>query len=214
MKVWLRMGAMTALLALIAAVNAQSAYDVPPAITVYPNEYPTRVAFFFGAGTPLERFTASPGSWYAIYHLPLYPGQPYELWLTHDGEAARMKVFALDDHPFGKPSVKFELPMRKVESVRSHGRRATYAVALSIPVDARTPGAYLLLEWAPARPRGKPVPVALQVLAVPQNGILGQYESFSPNRELESPLQSNHRGPYEVPVPRGAPMEGPRPGQY
>ena len=122
----------TAILLLCVGQTVRAGFDSPPAITVYPNDDPVGVAFFFPSGSPLERFTGRPGAWYALYRLPMFPGRTYRLLLGHDGDPARMKAYAMDDHPFGKVGVKLELPLRKVASGPA-GANPVYAVPLAIP---------------------------------------------------------------------------------
>jgi len=191
------------LLAWGGAAQAQMAFDIPPAITVYPNDFPVGASFFFPSGGPLERFTGRPGAWYAIYRLPMYPGRPYELLLGHDGDPSRMKVYAMDAHPFGKVNVKFEVPMRRLEAVSAGSHHPVYAATLATPRDISAFGIYLLLEWDPPAGAGKPIPVMLQTLSVTEAPYSFPRWWFKPQRELESPLQSQHRAPYEVPLPPG-----------
>jgi hypothetical protein len=182
--------------------QAQVGFDAPPAITVYPNDVPVAATFFFPSGSPLERYTGRPGAWYAIYRLPLYPGRPYELLLGHEGDPARMKVYALDEHPFAKVKVKFEIPLHRLEV----GARLppTYAATIATPRDAAAFGIYLLLEWDPPAGKDKPIPVILRTLAVPDSLYSTPSWWFLPRHGLESPLQSQHRAPLEVPLPHRA----------
>lgn len=195
--------AATLLLSVAAAVPAAAFLNAPPAIPVYPDDYPVEVAFFFPAGGPLERFTARPGAWYAIYRMPMYPGVPYDLLLTHAGDPARMKVFALDNHPFDKVAVRHELPFRKQEARDS--RESLYAATISTPRDTFLYGVYLLLEWSPPTQEAHPIPVTLQALTSPRGPHGGRGRPWgrpAPESGVESPLQSQGRNPLEIPLPR------------
>jgi hypothetical protein len=201
-----RLAALAAVLLSIAgSAPANALFNGPPAITVYPDDFPVDVAFFFPAGGPLERFTGRPGAWYAIYRTPMYPGRPYDLILEHKGDPGRMKIFALDNHPFGKVSVKQELRLRKFEFGYASG--PIYGVTISIPRDSAVYGLYLLLEWNPPAGDDRPVPVELQVLTAERSPLWGQGRPWpwgrsGPDKGVESPLQSQNRDPYEIPVPR------------
>ncbi|MBI5906254.1 MAG: hypothetical protein HZB86_12045 [Deltaproteobacteria bacterium] len=204
-----RVAALVALLLTIAgAAFADAPFHGPPAITVYPDEYPTDVAFFFPAGGPLERFTARPGAWYAVYRTPMYPGRPYDLLVGHSGDPARLKVFALDNHPFGKVSVKQELRLRKYES--GNGAESIYGGTISIPRDSAVYGLYLLFEWNPPPGDDRPLPVELQLLTADRGPVWGRSRPWwrsGADRGVESPLQSQGHDPYEIPVPRAGTQE-------
>lgn len=182
---------------------AQAAFAGPPAMAVYADDFPLDVAFFFPAGGPLERFTGRPGAWYALYRMSLYPGRPYDLILTHHGDPGRMRVYALDNHPFDWVSVKAELGMRKAGGW--HDPEGTpYIATIALPRDAAVHGIYLLLEWSPPPGRDRPLPVSLQLLSMETRPWTGQGRSgWWPREEsVNSPLQSLNRNPYEIPVPR------------
>lgn len=186
---------------------AQAAVAGPPAIAVYPDDFPLDVAFFFPAGGPLERFTGRPGAWYALYHLSLDPGSPYDLILTHHGDPGRMRVYALDNHPFARVSVKAELGMQKAGWHDPEG--TPYVATIALPRDAAVHGIYLLLEWSPPPGRDRPLPVSLQLLSMETRPWTGQESSWGQpwDRSVKSPLQSRNRSPYEIPVPRRSARE-------
>jgi hypothetical protein len=204
-----RLAALAAfLLSIAGGAPANALFNGPPAITVYPDDFPVDVAFFFPAGGPLERFTSRPGAWYAIYRTPMYPGRPYDLVIGHFGDPARLKVFALDNHPFGKVSVKQELLLRKFDSGDPSER--IYGATISIPRDSAVYGLYLLLEWNPPAGNDRPLPVELQVLTAERSPMWGQGRPWGrsgPDRGVESPLQSQNRDPYEIQVPRSGARE-------
>ncbi|HAR96106.1 MAG TPA: hypothetical protein DCR97_09115 [Deltaproteobacteria bacterium] len=154
------------LLAMLFAFDVYALQDVVPVATLYPEEPPTRVTFFFSAGGPLERFTSKPDAWYALYRLPLYPNQAYAILLSHEEEPERIRVFALDRSPFDAVSMKYELQMAKVDWQPLY-RKGTrhYESVVSLPIDAAAPGIYLLVEWTPPPgPAAKPPPLLFQVL--------------------------------------------------
>ncbi len=187
---------------------AQAAFAGPPAIPVYADDFPLDVAFFFPAGGPLERFTGRPGAWYALYRMALDPGRPYDLVLIHRGDPGRMRVYALDNHPFDRVSVKAELGMQKAEGWRD--REGTpYVATIALPRDAAVREIYLLLEWSPPPGRDRPLPVSLQLLSMETQSWAGQERSWERRwgTSVKSPLQSRIRGPYEIPVPRRSARE-------
>jgi hypothetical protein len=188
--------ALLAWLCWVGAALAQVGQAVPPAPTVYPNDVPS-AAVFFPAGGPLERFTGRPGAWYALYRLPMYPGRPYELLIGHAGDPARLRAYALDDHPFGKVNVKLEIALRRVETWGADQQMPTYAASVSTPFDTANFGFFLLLEWDPPTAHGKPLPLLLQTLAVVENPYSPPKWWFMQRREFdrppESPLQSRRR---------------------
>ena len=49
------------LLSIAGSAPANGLFNGPPAITVYPDDFPVDVAFFFPAGGPLERFSLGMG---------------------------------------------------------------------------------------------------------------------------------------------------------
>lgn len=208
MRQW-RVSALAAvLLSLGWSGPAKAQFNGPPAITIYPDDYPVDVAFFFPAGGPLERFTGRPGAWYAIYRIPMYPGRPYDLVIGHSGDPARMKVFALDNHPFDKVSVKYELRFRKFS--QGDSPEGIYGTTIAIPRDSGAYGLYLLLEWNPPAGKEKPIPVELQLLSADPLPSMEQGRSWwrsGPDMGVESPLQSQNRNPYEIPLPQAGARE-------
>lgn len=204
---WL--AASTAAVLLLCGMEGQaSAYgNGPPAITVFPDDFPADVSFFFPAGGPLERFTSRPGAWYAIYRTPLYPGRPYDLILEHSGDPTRIKIFALDNHPFERVSVKAELHPVKAEG-RRHSSGTAYVATIALPRDSAVYGVYLLMEWNPPPGENKPLPVSLQVLSVETRPRMGQGRTWWwpwADNNVNRPLQSQNRNPHVIPVPRSEP---------
>lgn len=206
------MAATVILLSCLSTPGSHAGISAPPAITLYPDDYPLGVAFFFPSGGPLERFTSRPGAWYAIYRMPLYPGRPYDVLLGHAGDPARMKVYALDNHPFDVVSIKYELNLRRLEF---GGRRNTlYGTTISTPPDSAAYGVYLLLEWIPPMSNERPIPVVLQVLSSEsgyrQDSLRDLHPSWHGSWQrpwndlhIESPLQSqNNRNIIVIPLPR------------
>jgi len=191
------------------AGGAAASFNGPPAITVFPDDYPVDVSFFFPAGGPLERFTGRPGAWYAIYRTPMYPGRPYDLILEHEGDPGRMNIFALDNHPFDKVSVKSNLTLRKIDGWAGSSDSA-YAVTIMLPRDASVYGIYLLLEWMPPPGKDRPLPVSMQLLSSDPRLQMGWGRTWSfpwADQSVKSPLQSQSVIPYEIPVPRWNPRE-------
>jgi hypothetical protein len=138
------------LLVILFAFDVYAYQDVIPALPLYPEEPPTKAAFFFSAGGPLERFTSKPDAWYALYRLPLYLNQAYAILLSHEEEPERIRVFALDRSPFDTVSMKYELRMANVDWQPFHRPRArTYESVVSLPMDSAVPGIFLLVEWTP-----------------------------------------------------------------
>jgi len=197
------------LLSIAGSATANTLFNGPPAITVFPDDSPVDVSFFFPAGGPLERFTGRPGAWYAIYRTPMYPGRPYDLILEHNGDPGRIMIFALDNHPFGKVTVKYELPLRKIDGWGS-SPDSVYAATILLPRDASVYGIYLLLEWMPLPGKDQPLPVSMQLLSSDPRPQIGQGRAWSfpwADKSVNSPLQSHHGNPYEIPVPRSNPRE-------
>lgn len=202
-------GLAAALLWVAGSAPANAFSNGPPAITVFPDDYPVDVSFFFPAGGPLERFTGRPGAWYAIYRTPMYPGRPYDLILEHKGDPGRMKIFALDNHPFEKVTVKYELPLRKIDGWAGSSDSA-YAATIMLPRDATIYGVYLLLEWMPLPGKDRPLPVSMQLLSRDPRPQMGQGRTWSfpwADKSVKSPLQSQIGNPHEIPVPRWDPRE-------
>jgi hypothetical protein len=200
-----RLAALAAVLLAIAGnAPADTLFNGAPAITVFPDEYPVDASFFFPAGGPMERFTGRPGAWYAIYRSPMHPGRPYDLILEHNGDPGRMKIFALDNHPFDIVSIKYELPLRKIDGWAGSSDSA-YAATFMLPRDASVHGIYLLLEWMPPPGKDRPLPVSMQVLSSDPRSQTGQGRTGSSPRaekSVKSPLQSQNADPHEIPVPR------------
>lgn len=201
--------ALAVLVSVIAgAVPAGSSADVPPAIPLFPDDFPSNVPFFFPSGGPLERFTGKPGAWYALYRAAMYPGRPYDLLLWHPGDPDRLKIFALDGHPFGPVSVRQEIRLRRIDGRHSPG--GLYTALVQIPRDSAEYGIYLLLEWFPPAGRIRPLQADLQILsadrAPPWGGLRPWWRSGA-DRGVESPLQQERRRIYEIPVPRAGAWE-------
>lgn len=216
------------LLSFSGATTAHADYSAPPAIELYPDEYPVGVAFFFPAGYPLERFTSQPGVWYAIYRIPMRPGRPYDILLSHAGDPSRMKVYALDNHPFDKVLVKYEINLRRLEF--GGKQNAVYGTTISTPPYSAANSVYLLLEWTSPISDERPIPLVLQVLSSmpiymsedrrdlrwscndawkrPLHDLykerpLQDEKSHTHDLHIESPLQSERRRyTNEIPLPR------------
>lgn len=186
----------------LTAGGAAASSNGPPAIMVFPDDPPLDVSFFFPAGGPLERFTGRPGAWYAVYRLPLHPGLPYNLVLEHSGDPGRIKLFALDDHPFERASVKSEIPLRRMETWAG-SQRPTYITTIALPRDSAVYGIYLLVEWIPAAGEETPRPVSLLLLSADSRPRTERRSWRFPwaDNGVRSPLQSLDRSPYEIPVP-------------
>jgi hypothetical protein len=198
---WLSSFALTIFLGF--KVFAYGTTQVLPIVTVWPDDPPTHLSFFFAGGGPLERFTSKPDSWYALYRAPLAASRPYAILLSHEDDPTRIKVFALDRSPFDKVSMKVELRMKQIEGHelwRGHSR--TYEAVVSLPDDASVPGIYLLVEWTPPMVNHKPLPVSMQILPL-QGSSLGEGGWRSGWKSIwrgGSPLESQR--PVVLPVPR------------
>lgn len=150
---------------ILVALDVSAFYDAIPVVTLYPDEPPTRVTFYFAGGGPLERFTSRPDAWYALYRLPLYPNQPCTILLNHDNEPEKIRVFALDRSPFDNASMKYELRMAKIDWQPFRGQAArSYETVISLPADSAVPGIYILVESTPRGPAEKASPLLFQVL--------------------------------------------------
>ncbi len=201
---WLhRLRVSSFLIFLVFAVSAFAEYEGPPVIVVTPDAFPTNISFFFPAGSPLERFTNQKDAWYAIYQTSLYPGYPYSIILRHNGDPSRLKLFALDKHPFDRVSMKRELNMKKAEiSSYVHGKTApAYETLVSIHENSRVPGIFLLVEWSPQINNDKPLPVSIQILSTGVSQLMGRGRTWKGfwNWNARSPLQD--RRSVELPLP-------------
>lgn len=173
------------------------------ALEVYPDEYPQGVSFFFPAAGQAGRFAAQAGAWYAVYRMPIHPGKAYDLLLAHAGEAARMRLYALDGNPFEKSAVRYELYLHKLEF--GGKRNAVYGTTIATAPDSSAHRIYLLLEWLPAAANEMPIPAVLQVISSDPAGSQpddrhGMYWSWHNEWQrplnglhVESPLQSEQR---------------------
>lgn len=192
------------LIFLILVGPAFADFEGPPVVVVTPDAFPTNVSFFFPAGSPLERFTNQRDAWYAIYQTSLYPGYPYSIILRHNGDPSRVKLFALDKHPFDRVSMKMELRMKIAEMPSYiHGKAApAYDTLVSIPENSKVPGIFLLVEWSPQINNDKPLPVSIQILSTGSSQLMGRGRTWKGfwNWNTRSPLQD--RRPVELPVQR------------
>ena len=173
--------------------------DGPPVIHIYPDDLPVHVNLFFPAGSPLERFTSQKDAWYAIYQTSLYPGYAYTIIMRHKGDPARMKVYVMDNHPFGKVSVKMQLAMKRTDNGY---RGPAYEAVVSLPEKTRFSDLFLLLEWHPSSGNDRPVPVSLQVVSTGYGQFLGRGRQWGTNRTdwiPESSMQG--RRPIVIPFP-------------
>lgn len=176
--------------------------DGPPVAALYPDDLPIHANFFFPAGSPLERFTNQKGAWYAIYRTSLRPGYAYAVVLRHKGDPARMRVYALDNHPFDKVYMKFELVMRRVDTPYNAGYKGpVYETVISLPEKAGTRGIFLLLEWRSYTGSDKPFPVSIQILSTGYGQLMGRGRKL--NQSYKWKTESSMRGgrPVVLPVP-------------
>lgn len=173
-----------------------------PVVTLYPDEPPTRVTFYFSGGGPLERFTSRPDAWYALYRLPLYPNQPCAILLNHDNEPERIRVFALDRSPFDAVSMKYELRMTNIDwqPFRGHGARS-YESLITLPADSAVPGIYILVESTPRGPAEKAGPLLFQVLTA-NNTYVERRRSPSTWWRWGNSGSFREQRPVVLPVPR------------
>jgi hypothetical protein len=125
------------------------------------------------------------------------------------GDPGRMKLFAMDSHPFDKVTVKSELPLRKIDSWDGSSDSA-YAATIMLSRDSSVYGIYLLLEWMPPPREDKPLPIFMQLLSSDPRPQMGQGRTWSfpwADKSVKSPLQSHNGNPYEIPVPLSNPRE-------
>ncbi len=198
-----RSGLVLAILLLLSFFGDGRAYnDGPPVAALYPDDLPIHTNFFFPAGSPLERFTNQKDAWYAIYQTSLYPGYAYAVLLRHKGDPARMRVYALDNHPFDKVSMKYELVMRRVDAPYDQGYKGPlYEAVISLPEKARTRGIFLLLEWRPNMGNDKPVPVSIQVLSTGYGQLMGRGRKWNQPYKWKTESQMQGGRPVVLPVP-------------
>lgn len=200
-----RSGIVLALLFILLFSAEGLAYnDGPPVAALYPDDLPVHGNFFFSAGSPLERFTNQKDAWYAVYQTSLYPGYPYAVVLRHKGDPSRMKVYALDNHPFEKVSMKFELVLRKAVMPYDQGYKGpVYEAIISLPKKAKTQALFLLLEWRPSAGNDRPLPVSIQVLSTGYGQLMGRGRKWSGPQSYKwrqnSSMQSGR--PVVIPVP-------------
>lgn len=173
------------------------------ALEAYPDEYPQGVAFFFLPPGKVAGLAGKAGAWYAVYRLPIYPGKAYDLLVAHEGDASRMRLYALDGNPFEKSPVRYRLDMHKLEF--SGKRNAVYGTTIATSPESSAHRIYLLLEWLPSASNEMPVPAVLQIISSDPDGYMpedrhGMYWSWHkewqrPLNDLhvESPLQSEKR---------------------
>lgn len=173
-------------------------YEVPTAV-IYPDA-PPAYAFFFKPGGPLERFTGDPHSRYAVCHVWLVPGANHAIRLRHEADPARIRVHALDAHPFERVRKSIELHPTRFQEWFWHS--AVYEVIVRLPDSAREPGSYLLIEWRPTAVDEEPPRLTVQVLSMGERDTLtGRGRSrwwFGRDSVVPpSPLQSQR--PVELP---------------
>lgn len=179
-----------------------SGVEGPPVVYLYPDSTPVHVSLFFPAGSPLERFTNQRDTWYAIYQTSLYPGYPYTITIRHNSDPSRMKLYALDNHPFDKISVKMQLAMKRVDPCYNTYNGSSYEAVVSLPERARSADLFLLLEWLPATGQDRPIPVSLQVVSTGYGKLMGRGRQWGrPDYRCrpESSMQSGR--PVVIPVP-------------
>ncbi|MHB8108535.1 MAG: hypothetical protein ACYDHW_00710 [Syntrophorhabdaceae bacterium] len=172
----------------------------PPVVYLYPDTMPVHAIAFFPAGSPLERFTNQKDAWYAIYQTSLYPGYPYTISIRHKADPSRIKLYALDNHPFDKVSVKMQLAMKRADTYHGY-EDAVYEAVVSIPERSRFADLFLLLEWVPAMGNDKPAPVSIQVTSTGYGQLMsrgrqwGRQDKWIP----ESSIQGKR--PVVIPFP-------------
>jgi hypothetical protein len=200
-------GACLILLTVLPAAGEAGVYpEAIPVVRIIPDDFPVDAAFFFPSGTPIERFTGRRGAWYALYRVRLDPGAPYEVVLGHTGDPARMRLFAMDNHPFDQVSVKMELRISKVD-MWHHSERKFYSSMISLPRNAAIDSLYLLLEWNPPAGKDRPIPLVIQVLSIDPYEIEYRRARERHGDKVKSPIQSQAPPVYEIPVPRVNPRE-------
>jgi hypothetical protein len=175
----------------LCALDARA--DSAHAPEIYPDEYPQGVAFFLPSPGLAVRLAGQAGAWYAIYRMPVYPGKAYDLLLAHEGDAARMKLYALDSNPFEKTLARNELYLRKLEF--GGKRNSVYGTTIATSPNSSARGIYLMLEWLPSAGREMPMPVVLQIISSDPAGYMpddrhGMYWSW--HKEWQRPLNDLH----------------------
>jgi hypothetical protein len=142
-------------------------FAVPPAVAIFPDDLPLSAGFHFAGGGAAERFTGNRDAWYAIYRLVMRRGISYNLLVSHDGERDRLRVYALDAHPFGEVRMKHELKLAGDGGIGFRpGEMRRYNVGMALPDDIPAAEVFLLLEWLPRFDKNRPMPVSLQVLTM------------------------------------------------
>jgi hypothetical protein len=175
--------------------------DGPPVVYLYPDSMPVQVNLFFPGGSPLERFTSQRDAWYAIYQTSLYPGYPYRIIIRHNGDPGRVKLYAMDNHPFDRVSVKMQLVMKRVDPTYHTYKWPSYEATVSLPERARYADLFLLLEWLPPAGSDRPLPVSIQVVSTGYGQLMGRGRQWGRADSLipESSMQSGR--PVVIPFP-------------
>lgn len=174
-------------------------YEVPTTV-IYPDA-PPAFAFFFKPGGPLERFTGNPDSRYAVYHVWLVPGATHGIRLRHEADPARIRVYALDAHPFGRVHNSVELYPTPIQDW--FWSSVVYEVIVRLPDSATQSGSYLLIEWRPTSVSEEPPRLRVQVVSMGEREMLmgrgrSRWWHFGHDSVLPpSPLQTQR--PIELP---------------
>lgn len=184
-------------------------YEAPVAV-IYPDA-PPAYAFFFNSGGPLERFTGAAHSRYALCRVWLIRGANHVIRVQHDVDPSRIRMYALDAHPFERVRTSIELHPARLQGWFWHS--AVYEVFVRLSDSAAEPGSYVLIEWRPTTVDEQPPRVTVQLISMGEReALMGRGRSrwwFGRDSVVPpSPLQTQR--PIELPSPEwGTPWERP-----
>lgn len=176
-------------------------YDAPPVVTVYPDDLPLDVGFQFPGGGAAERFTGNRDAWYSLYRLVMRQGVSYTLAINHDGDRDRLRIYALDNHPFGQVGMKYELKLTEKEGLSlDRGRMRTFVAGMALPDDVLVAEIFLLLEWIPRFDKNRPLPVLLQVVSTYPFQRPGSRQQYSWDRGMAPEHADLYARPVTLPL--------------
>lgn len=124
--------------------------DQEPVINwLEPDQGLHQIKHVFRNGGALERFTATPGSWYALIRVDALSDGHYELIIDRDRRDAEVQAFALDGDPFDTAAQQGQVhstPILK-QGIRytSVGRGDRWRCHAPFPSGLRW--RFLLIEW-------------------------------------------------------------------
>lgn len=178
-------------------------YDIPPAVAVFPDDLPLTVGFHFAGGGAAERFTGNRDAWYSIYRFGMLRGVSYNLVMSHNGDGDRLRVYALDNHPFGQVGMKYELKLSgKGGMTFRQGEKRTFVAAMTLPDYVPATEIFLLLEWMPRFDKNRPLPVSLQILTTYLYQRPGNRQLYSWERGMAPEFADLTARPVTLPLKR------------